>query len=123
MTPQDQAREQVIAAGQRLKEAAERWNATDLTSIESCAFSLEQSALELRELLDHVRSMPDRNMTVLATELRQIQNDAARLGRLTDASAAFLRCAPGVSGSESGFYGADAARYSVPDAETRGTEA
>jgi hypothetical protein len=123
VTPQDQVRDQAIAAGQRLKEAADSWNATDLTSIESCAFSLEQSALELHELLDHVRRMPRQNMTILATELRQIQNDAAHLGRLTDASAAFLRCAPGVSGSESGFYGADATRYSIPDAEVRGTEA
>jgi hypothetical protein len=123
VTPQDQAREQAIAAGQRLKEAAERWDATDLTSIENCTFSLEQSALELHELLDNVRRMPSRNFTVLATELRQIQNDAARLGRLTDASAAFLRCAPGVTCGESGFYGADATRYSVPDAELRGTEA
>ena len=123
MTAQNQAREQATAAGQRLKEAAERWNATDLTAIESCAFSLEQSALELHELLDNVRSMPRQNMTVLATELRQIQSDAARLSRLTDASAAFLRCAPGVSGGESGFYGADATRYSIPDAELRGTEA
>lgn len=123
MTPQHQASEQVIAAGQRLREAADRWNATDLASIESCRFSLEQSVLELHELLDNVRRMPGQNMTVLATELRQIQNDAARLGRLTDASAAFLRCAPGASGNESGFYGADATRYSVPDAEVRGTEA
>ena len=123
MTPQDQAREQVAAAGQRLKEAAERWDATDLASIESCTFSLEQSALELHELLDRVRRTPDPNMTVLTAELRRIQNDAARLARLTDASAAFLRCAPGVSASESGFYGADATRYSIPGAEVRGTEA
>jgi hypothetical protein len=123
VTPQDQACEQAIAAGQRLKEAADRWNATDLASIESCAFSLEQSALELHELLDSVHRMPRQNMTVLATELRQIQNDAARLGRLTDASAAFLRCAPGMSCGDSGFYGADATRYSIPDAEVRGTQA
>lgn len=123
MTPQEQACEQAIAAGQRLKEAAERWNAADLASIESCTFSLEQSALELHELLDNVRRLPRQNMTGLATDLRQIQYAAARLGRLTDASAAFLRCAPGMSGSESGFYGSDATRYSIPDAEVRGTEA
>jgi len=123
VTPQERACEQAIAARQRLKDAAERWNATDLASIESCTFSLEQSALELHELLDSVRRLPPQNMTDLATELRQIQNDAARLGRLTDASAAFLRCAPGVSGGENGFYGADATRYSIPDAEVRGTEA
>jgi len=123
VTPEQQAREQVVAAGNRLKEAAGRWNATDLAAIESCVFSLEQSALELHEMLETVRRIPREDATDLAVELRQIQNDAARLSRLTDASAAFLRCAPGVSGSEAGFYGADAARYSVPDAEPRGTEA
>ena len=123
MTPQDQAREQAAGAGRRLKEATDRWNAADLASIESCTFSLEQCALELHEMLDTVRRMPRQNMSILVTELRQIQNDAARLSRLTDASAAFWRCAPGVSGTETGFYGADATRYSIPDAELRGTEA
>jgi len=123
VTPQDQAREQVIAAGQRLREAADQWNATDLTSIERCTFSLEQSALELHGLFDNARRMPPQNLTVLASELRQIQSAAARLSRLTDASSAFLRCAPRAGGTESGFYGADATRYSIPDAEVRGTEA
>ncbi|HVV44127.1 MAG TPA: hypothetical protein VHC72_02955 [Bryobacteraceae bacterium] len=123
MKPQDQAREQAVAAGRRLKEAADRWNATDLAAIEGCTFSLEQSALELHEMLETVRRMPREDAADLVAQVREIQNDAARLNRLTDASAAFLRCAPGVSGSESGFYGADAARYSIPDAEPRGTEA
>ena len=123
MTPQHQAREPVIAAGRRLKEAADRWNATDLAAIESCTSSLEQSAFELREVLGTVLSIPREDTADLAAELREIQNDAARLSRLTDASAAFLRCAPGLSGGETGFYGADAARYSIPDAEPRGTEA
>jgi hypothetical protein len=123
VTPQDQAREQVIAAGRRLKEAADRWNATDLAAMESCTFSLEQSAFELHEMLETVGRIPREDAVNLAAELRQIQNDAARLSRLTDASAAFLRCAPGVSIGETGFYGADAARYSIPDAEPRGTEA
>lgn len=123
MTPQHQAREQVIAAGRLVKEAADRWNATDLAAMEGCTFSLEQSALELREVLETVRGILREDAADLAAELRQIKNDAARLSRLTDASAAFLRCAPGVSGSETGFYGADAARYSIPDAEPRGTEA
>jgi hypothetical protein len=123
VTPPDPAREQAIAAGRRLKEAAERWNATDLTSIESCTFSLEQCALELHEMLAAVRRTPQENAADLVAELLDIRNDAARLSRLTDASAAFWRCAPGVSGAEAGFYGADATRYSVPDAELRGTEA
>ncbi|HEU5021463.1 MAG TPA: hypothetical protein VFT60_06215 [Bryobacteraceae bacterium] len=123
MTPQHQAREQVIAAGRLLKEAAGRWNAADLASVESCAVSLEQSALELRETLETVRRIPREGTAELAAELMQIKNDAARLSRLADASAAFLRCAPGISSSEDAFYGADAARYSIPDAEPRGTEA
>jgi hypothetical protein len=123
VTPQQQAREQVSAAGLRFREAADRWNATDLASIDSCTSSLEQAAFELQEMLGAVRGMPREETQGLAAELRQIQNDAARLGRLSDASAAFLRCAPGVSGGETAFYGADATRYSIPDVERRGTEA
>jgi hypothetical protein len=123
VTPQHQAREQASAAGRRLREAADRWNATDLAAIESCTFSLEQSAFELREMLETVRRIPREDAADLAAELREIQNEVARLSRLTDASAAFLRCAPGMSGGENGFYGADAARYSIPDGEPRGTEA
>jgi len=123
VTPQHQAREQAIAAGQRLKEAADRWDATDPASIESCGFSLEQCALELKEMLEAVRRVPCENAADLVAELLDIQNGAARLSRLTDASAAFWRCAPGVSGAETGFYGADASRYSIPDMDSRGTEA
>jgi hypothetical protein len=123
VTREHQAREQAAAARGRLKEAADRWNATDAASIESCAFSLEQCARELQEMLATVRRGPRENTADLVAELLDIQNGAARLSRLSDASAAFWRCAPGVSGAESGFYGADAARYSVPDAEVRGTEA
>ncbi|HVW07871.1 MAG TPA: hypothetical protein VHC90_04785 [Bryobacteraceae bacterium] len=123
MTPQHQAREQVIAAGRRLQEAAARWDATDPAAMESCAFSLEQTALELGEMLQTVHRIAPENRAELATELLQIKNDAARLSHLTDASAAFLRCAPGAEGGVSDFYSAAAARYSIPESEPRGTEA
>lgn len=123
MSPQNQAREQVTAAAQRLREAADRWNATDLAAIESCAFSLEQSALELNEMLRTVRQIAPDNAAEFATGLLQIKNDVSRLTRLNDASAAFLRCAPGAGADETEFYGAGAARYSIPDEESRGTEA
>jgi hypothetical protein len=59
----------------------------------------------------------------LAEQVIQLRNEAIRLTRLTDASASFLRCAPGAGSAESGFYGAGATRYSIPDTEPRGTEA
>ncbi|HXE64362.1 MAG TPA: hypothetical protein VN519_12530 [Bryobacteraceae bacterium] len=123
MTPRYQAREQVIAARRRLKEAAERWDAIDPAAIEGCRFSLEQSVLELQEMLEAVRRIPREEMTGLAEEVVQIKSEALRLSRLSDASAAFLRCAPGVGGGASDFYGAGAMRYSIPEAEPRGTEA
>lgn len=123
MTPQQQAREQVIAAGGRMKEAAGRWNATDLAAMKSCTYSLEQCALELRETLETVRHNPHEEMTGLAAELLRMKSEARRLTRLTDASAAFLRCAPGMEGGASDFYGVGATRYSIPDAAPRGTEA
>ncbi len=70
-----------------------------------------------------VRQIAPENTVEFATVLLQIKNDAARLSRLNDASAAFLRCAPGAGACESEFYGAGAARYSIPDEESRGTEA
>jgi hypothetical protein len=124
VTPQYQLREQAAAAGRRLKEAADRWNATDLSAMEGCAFSLEQSALELHEMLEALRrGMPPEKMAGVAAEVLRLKNEAGRLGRLTDASASFLRCAPGAGAGESEFYGAGAARYSAPGAEPRGTEA
>ena len=122
MTP-PRAHERAVAAGLRIKEAADCWKATDLNAIEGCAFSLEHSALELREMLETLNGIPHEDRKGLAAEVLQLKNEAARLARLADASASFLRCAPGAGSGESEFYGADAARYSIPGVETRGTEA
>lgn len=124
MTSQQKACEQIVYAGQRLAGAADQWSAVDLVAIANCLSSLECSADVLSHALEILRESPPESISALRSNILELKENAARLERLTDSSASFLRCAPGLACDEPALYQAGGSvRITAPVAETRGMQA
>jgi hypothetical protein len=108
MTPPDAARDRVVQAAERVEKAAGEWNAVDFTLIGECVSALEVSAADLSAaftVLQECRTSP----SGLRANLLNLKRSTGRLERLVDASAAFLRSAPGLACDQPVLYQADGA--------------
>jgi hypothetical protein len=108
MTPPDSALDRVVQAAERVEKAAGEWNAVDLIEIGECVSALEASAGDLSAaftVLQGYHSSP----AGLRANLLNLKKSAGRLERLVDASAAFLRSAPGLACDRPVLYQADGA--------------
>ena len=113
----------VAVAQIRLSRAVEDWNAVDLAAIGECLNSLELSAGELARALEMVRESPAGTFNSLGSHAIDIKKAASSLERLVDSGAAFLRGAPGLTGSEPKTYQHDGlfrTSASVEELELRG---
>jgi len=104
MTAQKEVIEHSSQAAHRVSDAAERWDATDLSAVVDCAATLESSAADLTLVLEILRKCPAESGSLLRSHIICLKKSAARLERLVDASSAFLRSAPGVVCENPGFY-------------------
>ena len=111
-------------AGQRLAGTADQWNAVDLVAIGNCLSSLECLVDELSHALEILMESPPDTVSAVRSNILDLKENAARLERLTDSSASFLRCAPGLACEEPALYQAGGSiRITAPVAETRGMQA
>jgi hypothetical protein len=123
MTPQNKALARIVTAGQRLREAADRWNAVDLSAIGSCCSALESTADDLRDAAGILKGSPVTSGDLVRSGILDLKKSVFRIERLVGASAAFLRSVPGPAREDSGFYGAGGSIYrTAPAAEARGMQ-
>lgn len=104
MTPRNRALDRIVQADQRLKQIAGRWNAVDLSAIGNCVSALEASSTDLCAAAEILKSSPARPGSPLRANVLDLKQSVARLERLVDASAAFLRSAPGLACDQPVLY-------------------
>jgi len=123
MTPRHKAIEHIERAEQRVADAADRWNAVDLAAIGSCVSALEASATDLCAAVGILKGLPTGSGSLLRTNVLDLKRAAVRLERLVDASAAFMRSAPGLACDEPALYRADGViRPVAPPSEASGMQ-
>lgn len=123
MTPAENASETIARAVKTVTAAADRWDAVNLSEIDSCVTSLEISVADLNGALDVLQQSPRLNVGTLVANIIELKNSAARLERLSDSAASFLRCAPGLEGGEPTLYDAGGSmQHAAPSAEPRGMQ-
>jgi hypothetical protein len=123
MTPAENASETIARAVKAVTAAADRWDAVNLSEIDSCVTSLESSVADLNGALDILRQSPRLNVGTLVANIIELKNSAARLERLSDSAASFLRCAPGLESGEPTLYDAGGSmQHAAPSAEPRGMQ-
>ena len=109
MTPPNPALDRVAEALKRVDNAADDWNAVDLTVIAECVSALQASAADLSAALA-ILQRPGKtgHGATPAGQVRanviNLQKSVGRLERLVDASAAFLRGAPGLACDQPVLY-------------------
>jgi hypothetical protein len=101
--PQD-ALDRIVLAERRVREAADQWNAVDLSSIGDCVSALERSAADLSDSTELLKTSSTSTGSVIRSKVHDLKKAVFRLERLVDASAAFLRGAPGSGGVDSSLY-------------------
>lgn len=104
MTREQPTRAHIREAEQCVKAAADAWDATNLSAIANCVSALERSAASLRAAFQVLRSSPETADGGLRTAIMGLQKDTARLQRLVDAAAAFVRGLPGPDCEEAELY-------------------
>lgn len=109
MSPHFDALESVKQAAQSVKDVADRWNAIDLATLTDFIAGLERSACDLSASLQFLETSPPPPANVIRSAILNLKKDAARIERLVDASAAFLRSAPGLASGHDGIYQAGGA--------------
>jgi hypothetical protein len=111
MTPPNSALNRVVQAAERVENAAGEWNAVDLTVIGKCVSALEASAGDLSAALTILPGSDLKGYQATRSSLRanllNLKESVGRLERLVDASAAFLRSAPGLACGQPVLYQAD----------------
>jgi len=104
MNSQHKAQERIVRAGERIKEAADHWNAVDLSAISHCLSALEYSATDLSEAVTVLKESGPMSGSLVLSNIASLRIAALRLERLVDASAAFFRLAPGSDCDGAGLY-------------------
>lgn len=104
MTARNRALDLIVRAERRVKDVADRWNAVDLSRIDSCVSALEASAADLCAADGILKGFPARPGSSFRTSVLDLKKAAVRLERLVDASAAFLRSAPGLACDQPVLY-------------------
>ena len=123
MTSQDTVLEKITRSEKRVKEAADRWNAVDLAAIAQCFSALEYSASDLSEAVTALKESGVTSRSLVRSNIASLRKAALRLERLVDASAAFVRLAPGLARGDAGLYQPGGSIcYSFQPPEARGTQ-
>jgi hypothetical protein len=104
MISQHTAQEKIARSEKRVKDAADRWNAVDLSAISQCLSALEYSATDLSEAVTALKESAVTSRSLVRSNITSLRIAALRLERLVDASAAFLRLAPGLDCDGAGLY-------------------
>jgi hypothetical protein len=121
MKPRNQALDRIVRAERRVKDVADQWSAVDLSRIGSCVSALEAAATDLCAAKGILKGLPASNGSLLRTSVLDLQRAAGRLERLVDASAAFLRSAPGLACDRPVLYQAGGSIHQVaPPSEAPG---
>lgn len=111
MTPPNAALDRVAQAAERVEKAAGEWNAVNLTEIGRCVAALEASAGDLSAALTILQGPGLKGYQATAAglcgNLLNLKKSVGRLERLVDASAAFLRSAPGLACDQPVLYQPD----------------
>jgi hypothetical protein len=123
MISQNMAQENIARSGKRVRDAADRWNAVDLFEISQCLSALDHSAADLSDAIGILKESPATAAGLIRSDIESLRTAALRLERLVDASATFLRLAPGPTGDDDGFYQSGGSLCnSAPPPEVRGTQ-
>jgi hypothetical protein len=123
MKPRNQALDRIVQAEQRVRDVADRWSAVDLSRIGSCVSALEAAATDLCAAKGILKGLPASPGSLLRTSVLDLKKAAVRLERLIDASAAFLRSAPGLACDQPVLYQAGGViRQMAPPSETPGMQ-
>ena len=104
MTSEQEALSRIVLAERRVREAADHWNAVDLSVIGDCIIALESSAVDLSNATEILKISSTAKGNVIRSKVRDLKKSVSRLERLVDASAAFLRGAPGPGSDDSRLY-------------------
>lgn len=108
-------------ARESLASAAAKWDATDVSRICECLKGLEQSAAAMEQAEQNLIGGDGSSLVSLRPGILSLRDDVARMGRLVDAAAAFLR---GVPGGASPGYGPDGQAFSpAANMESRSMQA
>lgn len=123
MTSRPDALGRIVLAERRVTEAADQWNAVDLSVISRCVGTLECSAADLNDATEILKISPTATGSAIRSKVHDLKKAVFRLERLVDASAAFLRGAPGPGADATGLYQADGSVFEeVPASASRGTQ-
>jgi len=98
------AQEQISRARDLIRSAADHWDAADLSIIGNSVSVLESSVASLTAASSLLNSSPEMAGNEMRASLLRLKTDADRLQRLVDASAAFLRGAPGAQSADVELY-------------------
>jgi hypothetical protein len=98
------ADEHIRLAGQRVRAAADQWNAVDLSAVVNCVAVLESSVASLAAASEILRSSPEGRVGTLRAGLFELNWDVKRLQRLVSGSGAFLRGLPGAECADVEMY-------------------
>ena len=101
----EEAIDRIRKAGNLLARAEERWNAGSPAVVEQCIATLEESAAELCAARETAAVRAD-SLRGLRNEILQMKEKVARIERLSDLAATFLRGGSGSAGG-SRLYRAD----------------
>ena len=113
----------ITLAERRVREAADQWNAVDLAAISRCMSALESSAADLSDATEILKTDSTVTGSVIRSTVQDLKKAASRLERLVDASAAFLRGAPGPGGFDTMSYRAGGSVFEVElSPASRGTQ-
>jgi hypothetical protein len=123
MNSQDAALTRVAQAEQHIRKAADAWSAVDMRVIEACIQALETSASDLGAAFDMLQISPAGSGSAFRSNISSLKQGAARLERLVDASAAFLRSIPGLPVEDPGMYRpGGSVHYNAPALDTLGIQ-
>ena len=123
MISQYMAQAKIDRSRKRVHDAADCWNAVDLSAISLCLSAMEQSVADLSDAVTILKESPEAAASLVRPDVESLRMAALRLERLVDASAAFLRLTPGTTRDNDGFYqsgGSLCHTASLPEA--RGTQ-
>jgi hypothetical protein len=96
----------VRRAQQNVARAAGEWTPVDGSRVAECVSALDLAASDLRTVLDSIHPDPSEDYSEMRTDLLALKRSLAGLGRLMDASAAFIRNLPGQQIGAGGSYAA-----------------
>jgi hypothetical protein len=112
----------IVLAERRVREAADQWNAVDLSALGHCISVLESSAADLSDATEILKISSTATGSVIRSKVRELKKAVSRLERLVDASSAFLRGAPGPGGDDTRYQAGGSVFEAALSSPSRGTQ-